>query len=291
MRFRLSGHCQTAGSAKFMRLRRFPSWFKTKTKGFPGTSAVLAVLAGGAGVFLLTGREPADEIVDGPSVRASGFPSDGRPVHGGAPDPHPSNPGTPHSFFQPAGKFSLVQNEPQTASHERRISDGRIASLEAAHAPSSKNATFSHRRPAAETESVAIRPRFRPLQPESPPDDYADQAVGVVLDFADSQQLPAVLAASGLTAQGPSLQQAQEDRIAREFISAVTAPAADTDGTAGVTAPNSSYSSTEAVSDADWEAAARQADEEFRVLVGQDVYQQKALEAALLKRQADEVPH
>ncbi|MES2707778.1 MAG: hypothetical protein V4726_14395 [Verrucomicrobiota bacterium] len=113
----------------------------------------------------------------------------------------------------------------------------------------------------------------------------------MILEFSDDQQLPAVLAAadpavSGNTTHASSRRQAAENRIAEDFVAAVTdsaSSAAAPDGADPLSPPPVPVPDSR---EQRWDAAARDADEQYRVLVGQEVYLRKSLEAALLKRQA-----
>lgn len=270
------------------------------------------VLAGGGGLLLLTGREPADKSVPDLTARAAASFPDDRSSPGGMPEPASSGQEASCPATRPAGLRSR-QGKPPAESRAGGASIGQTLAQRAARAVSSGNSMLPYRQPgthlsgpapyirqvagpAAESEPTAFLPQFRPVQTESRSGDSADRAAAVVLDFADNQQLPAVLAAPETEVNGhrSSLQRIQENRIAGEFISAVTASApAPTghDGTVSAHTPDTSSPMAGSGSNSGWDAAVHQADEAFRALVGQDVYQQKALEAAILKRQAAEAPH
>lgn len=157
----------------------------------------------------------------------------------------------------------------------------------------------------AETSAAAEAPGFRAMAAG------ASAQVGgavveepVILEFADHQQLPAVLVADPQTdAADPRLAtaQAMAARIAQEFVSEVTAPKPEPSPASDPATDSSSKSrngSTDASDSATppshpaatpeqrWDDAAQVADEQYRLLVGQEVYQQKAIQAAILKSQS-----
>lgn len=140
------------------------------------------------------------------------------------------------------------------------------------------------------TESSAPPPRFREI-----PRPAGAQGAGpgtdepLVLEFAGNQDFPAVLAADApdpgsLQHPGSPAKQEAENRIAGDFVAAVTSgasPESASPDSAAATPVQGGVSE-----DQRWDAAVQEADDQFRALVGQEVYMRQSLAAALLKRQA-----
>lgn len=164
-----------------------------------------------------------------------------------------------------------------------------------------------------ETSATAAEaPAFRAMTGvgETPSTAGAPASVDpVVLEFAEHQQLPAVLVADAASSAGAGTDPRQATTsamaatIAREFVATVTAPsvpAATTPAPAETSAPSPTPTDSslgEAPSGPDpatidpitpeqrWGSAANHADEQYRLLIGQDEYQRKSIQAAILKQQ------